>query len=84
MNSHQTLGINAPISDRTSFRKVATCSVVESYRHTTIVKDIIGNTMAWELNLGASTDPGSGAVVTPYTYNFPATAATDGFGYKIE
>lgn len=76
-DSHQTLGINAPPSNRVFLRKLSTCSVIQSRQYSNTSIDLASLRMMEYLWLGSSSD-------SPYTYSLPVTASTDGLSYKVE
>lgn len=79
IDSHKVLGINAPVSDRISIRKLATCSVLQSsdYSNSTTTKNSDGT--VWKrhnLWFGPYSPE-------DYTYQYSDSAAVDGFGYEL-
>lgn len=79
IDSHKILGINSPLSDRISIRKVATCSVLQSsdYSNSTKITDTDGTVFRQHHLWFGPASP------SDYTYLYVDTAAGDGFGYEI-
>jgi hypothetical protein len=78
-DSDKILGINAPIADRISIRKLATCSVLNSsdYSNSTTTKNSDGT--VWKRhNLWYGP-----ASPEAYTYQYSDSAQFDGFGYQV-
>ena len=86
INSHFDLGMNAPPSERVSYRKVTTCSPV----HTTPFAQVLFANQTDEAAYYSSDTVlqrfffGPINNYTAYTYEYNTWAPWDGFGYQIE
>ena len=70
IDSHHDLGVNAPSSDRLSYRRLTTCAVLNSTGYLVEVADA-----------GNSTN-GTSALTTTYAYYGPKTYTSDNYTYS--
>lgn len=82
IDSHKTLGMNAPESDRMQWRKVSTCSPIQRSGYSYQVNVTDHNEIAYGDTLDQfAFGPNEG--VSNYTYSYNEHSTVEGFGYFI-
>ena len=87
IDSHDGLGINGPKKDRVQYRKVTTCSPIQTKGYTTVVNDTQGGspTLGDRLiqyfygNFGVYGE----AEYTKYSYQYNSHGLLDSYGYSL-
>ena len=87
IDSHFTLGINAPSHERVQYRKVTTCAPLHVSKFTTVLtgnetNQVLPQDYLWELQYG-NVSTNTAAVTTNYTFSYNPNARLDNFGYSL-